>query len=178
MSGFASSVKRKFWFVDGLRRLRKQEAEREKKVTGSLSIMRRQQAPHPISDNTCSGSSNPPPDPTSTLEERCSASSRPDHCTLIANVAAMASSQLRAVQALTRGVRASSRTFTTSARRLEAQAPAPVTRTSETATVLETDSKAIAQAPNRATTWSRSQKPRALAMTGPRFEQTDFSLQV
>ncbi|KAL6867997.1 hypothetical protein J3F83DRAFT_761363 [Trichoderma novae-zelandiae] len=87
----------------------------------------------------------------------------------------MASSQLRAVQALTRGVRASSRTFTTSARRLEA--PAPVAGTSETAAVLETDSKAISQAPNRATVWSRSQKPRALAMTGPRFEQTDFSLQ-
>ncbi|KAL7821579.1 hypothetical protein M440DRAFT_1428750 [Trichoderma longibrachiatum ATCC 18648] len=89
----------------------------------------------------------------------------------------MASSQLRAVQALTRGVRASSRTFTTSARRLEAQAPAPVTRTSETDVVLETDPNAITQAPNRATIWSRSQKPRALAMTGPRFEQTDFSLQ-
>ncbi|KAM0252530.1 hypothetical protein ACHAQJ_007705 [Trichoderma viride] len=87
----------------------------------------------------------------------------------------MASSQLRAVQALTRNLRASSRTFTTSARRLEA--PTPVTSTSETAAVLETDSKAISQAPNRATVWSRSQKPRPTAMTGPRFEQTDFSLQ-
>ncbi|PNP47675.1 lactobacillus shifted protein [Trichoderma gamsii] len=87
----------------------------------------------------------------------------------------MASSQLRAVQTLTRNLRASSRTFTTSARRLEA--PTPVTSTSETAAVLETDSKAIGQAPNRAAVWSRSQKPRATAMTGPRFEQTDFSLQ-
>ncbi|KAL6910510.1 hypothetical protein GGI43DRAFT_378477 [Trichoderma evansii] len=87
----------------------------------------------------------------------------------------MASSQLRAVQTLTRNLRASSRTFTTSARRLEA--PTPVTSTSETAAVLETDAKAIGQAPNRAAVWSRSQKPRSTAMTGPRFEQTDFSLQ-
>ncbi|KIV93023.1 hypothetical protein PV10_04268 [Exophiala mesophila] len=28
------------------------------------------------------------------------------------------------------------------------------------------------QSPNRATTWSRSQQPREMAMTGPRFEQT------
>ncbi|KAF2768742.1 hypothetical protein EJ03DRAFT_328046 [Teratosphaeria nubilosa] len=34
------------------------------------------------------------------------------------------------------------------------------------------EEKRIAQAPNRATTWSRSQKPRAEAMVGPRFEQT------
>jgi NADH dehydrogenase (ubiquinone) Fe-S protein 6 len=33
------------------------------------------------------------------------------------------------------------------------------------------------QAPNRATTWSKSQRPRALAMVGPRFEQTILSLQ-
>ncbi|KAL2188480.1 hypothetical protein L209DRAFT_751436 [Thermothelomyces heterothallicus CBS 203.75] len=36
---------------------------------------------------------------------------------------------------------------------------------------------AVAQAPNRAEIWSRSQRPRAQAMTGPRFEQTDFELQ-
>ncbi|KAL7798351.1 hypothetical protein V8C37DRAFT_199283 [Trichoderma ceciliae] len=87
----------------------------------------------------------------------------------------MASSQLRAVQALTRNLRASSRTFTTSARRLEA--PTPVTSTSETAAVLETDAKATTQAPNRVAVWSRSQKPRSTAMSGPRFEQTDFTLQ-
>ncbi|KAJ9196648.1 hypothetical protein DTO164E3_6178 [Paecilomyces variotii] len=33
------------------------------------------------------------------------------------------------------------------------------------------------QAPNRATTWARSQQPRAQAMTGPRFEQTIIELQ-
>lgn len=30
----------------------------------------------------------------------------------------------------------------------------------------------VEQAPNRATVWSRSQRPRELAMSGPRFEQT------
>lgn len=33
------------------------------------------------------------------------------------------------------------------------------------------------QAPNRATTWARSQQPREKAMTGPRFEQTIMELQ-
>lgn len=36
----------------------------------------------------------------------------------------------------------------------------------------------VAQAPNRATTWSRSQQPRAKAMVGPRFEQTIMEAQV
>jgi NADH dehydrogenase (ubiquinone) Fe-S protein 6 len=34
------------------------------------------------------------------------------------------------------------------------------------------------QAPNRAKPWSRSQMPRELAMTGPRFEQTIMEQQV
>lgn len=34
------------------------------------------------------------------------------------------------------------------------------------------------QAPNRAEVWSRSQQPRARAMTGPRFEQTIMEYQV
>lgn len=34
------------------------------------------------------------------------------------------------------------------------------------------------QAPNRAGIWSRSQNPRAKAMSGPRFEQTIMELQV
>ena len=33
------------------------------------------------------------------------------------------------------------------------------------------------QAPNRAVTWARSQKPREQAMTGPRFEQTNLEYQ-
>lgn len=36
----------------------------------------------------------------------------------------------------------------------------------------------IQQAPNRAAVWSRSQNPRAKAMSGPRFEQTIMELQV
>jgi NADH dehydrogenase (ubiquinone) Fe-S protein 6 len=36
----------------------------------------------------------------------------------------------------------------------------------------------IAQAPNRQGIWSRSQKPRAEAMVGPRFEQTIMEDQV
>lgn len=34
------------------------------------------------------------------------------------------------------------------------------------------------QAPNREKTWSRSQQAREVAMTGPRFEQTNMELQV
>lgn len=36
----------------------------------------------------------------------------------------------------------------------------------------------IQQAENRATTWSKSQQPKADAMVGPRFEQIDISTQV
>jgi NADH dehydrogenase (ubiquinone) Fe-S protein 6 len=36
----------------------------------------------------------------------------------------------------------------------------------------------IQQAENRATTWSSSQRAKAAAIVGPRFEQTDLSTQV
>jgi NADH dehydrogenase (ubiquinone) Fe-S protein 6 len=36
----------------------------------------------------------------------------------------------------------------------------------------------LTQAPNRATTWAKSQQPRELGMTGPRFEQTILEFQV
>lgn len=36
----------------------------------------------------------------------------------------------------------------------------------------------IQQAENRATTWSKSQRSKADAFSGPRFEQTDLSAQV
>ena len=42
----------------------------------------------------------------------------------------------------------------------------------------EGENKRVMQAPNRAVVWSRSQNPRAKAMTGPRFEQTIMELQV
>jgi NADH dehydrogenase (ubiquinone) Fe-S protein 6 len=40
------------------------------------------------------------------------------------------------------------------------------------------ENKRVMQAPNRAAVWSRSQNPRAKAMTGPRFEQTIMEFQV
>ncbi|KAI8635073.1 hypothetical protein F5Y19DRAFT_470122 [Xylariaceae sp. FL1651] len=41
----------------------------------------------------------------------------------------------------------------------------------------ENAERGLKQAPNRTEIWSRSQRPRAKAMVGPRFEQTDFELQ-
>ncbi|KAM0346815.1 hypothetical protein ACHAPU_005155 [Fusarium lateritium] len=88
----------------------------------------------------------------------------------------MATSQLRAMSAFARSARLSQRAFTTSARQFES---AVSTKTNENspAPVTENKSVEIGQAPNRVGVWSRSQKPRAQAMTGPRFEQTDFDLQ-
>ena len=76
----------------------------------------------------------------------------------------------------------SKRTFTATARQLsQTQTPTPAapTTTAE-AEVAETvrPASAVMQAPNRAEVWSRSQRPRSEAMTGPRFEQTDFDAQV
>lgn len=89
----------------------------------------------------------------------------------------MATSQLRVIGVFARSARLSQRAFTTSARQFEA---AVSTKTNETspASVNENKPAEISQAPNRVGIWSRSQKPRAQAMTGPRFEQTDFDLQV
>ncbi|KAH6998465.1 hypothetical protein BKA56DRAFT_567749 [Ilyonectria sp. MPI-CAGE-AT-0026] len=88
----------------------------------------------------------------------------------------MATSQLRAIGALARNARLSQRAFTTSARQLEAAVTKSTTETAPAAAD-ETKSVEANQAPNRVGVWSRSQKPRAVAMTGPRFEQTDFSVQ-
>ncbi|KAI1117933.1 hypothetical protein F5Y14DRAFT_290675 [Nemania sp. NC0429] len=79
---------------------------------------------------------------------------------------------------------AARRTFAASARLGEA-APVnvkgettPETKSEEDSLGLtENQERGLKQAPNRTEIWSRSQKPRAAAMTGPRFEQTDFSLQ-
>jgi hypothetical protein len=89
----------------------------------------------------------------------------------------MATSQLRAIGVFARSARLSQRAFSTSARQFEA---AVSTKTNEAspAPIDENKPAVINQAPNRAGVWSRSQKPRAQAMTGPRFEQTDFDLQV
>ncbi|KOS19220.1 Lactobacillus shifted protein [Escovopsis weberi] len=93
----------------------------------------------------------------------------------------MASSQIRALRPLMRSLRAPQRAFTTSAPRFEASAGVPASSKHEpadaAAAVPEDQAKEPSQAPNRLSVWSRSQKPRSQAMTGPRFEQTDFSLQ-
>ncbi|KAK3295725.1 uncharacterized protein B0H64DRAFT_442093 [Chaetomium fimeti] len=75
--------------------------------------------------------------------------------------------------------------FGTTARRFqETPAPPPTSTTSTTANTQTAPQvtegpvpTAVAQSPNRADVWSRTQQPRAAAMTGPRFEQTDFELQ-
>lgn len=90
----------------------------------------------------------------------------------------MAANHLRAIGSLSSTLRLSHRALTTSARRLEAAVPAaPKTETSPAA-IDEAQPKEVTQAPNRLGVWSRSQKPRVKAMMGPRFEQTDFDLQV
>ncbi|OAA39487.1 NADH:ubiquinone oxidoreductase 18.4kD subunit [Beauveria brongniartii RCEF 3172] len=89
----------------------------------------------------------------------------------------MAAPQLRIFGGLARSMRVSRRAFSVSARQLESTVP---TTRDEFKTPTKTgDSVAveIGQAPNRVEVWSRNQKPRATAMTGPRFEQTDFELQ-
>jgi hypothetical protein len=108
-------------------------------------------------------------------------------------VAAAAARELpRHTQQLTK--RSATVAFSTTARQNQSQnqsqsqeppAPPPAATTSTTAHTQTapqvTDGPAptaVAQAPNRAEVWSRSQQPRAAAMSGPRFEQTDFELQV
>ena len=85
----------------------------------------------------------------------------------------MSTASLRTLGSLTRRLRVPSRAFTTTARQFEAptQNSVPVEA--------EVEPKAVAQqAPNRVGVWARGQKPRAQAMTGPRFEQTDLAVQV
>ena len=107
-----------------------------------------------------------------------------------------------------RAVRLSPRTFTSSAQLLrqgpgtgenfnQANDPSPrkltpnVSETNETAvtsfgasdaplqeSVEDAEKQRQLQAPNRKGVWSKSQMPRELAMSGPRFEQTIMELQV
>ncbi|KAK4137171.1 hypothetical protein BT67DRAFT_438427 [Trichocladium antarcticum] len=76
----------------------------------------------------------------------------------------------------------SKRSFTATGRQLESatsgSATTPTTADTKVPHVPEgAVPTAASQAPNRAEIWSRNQRPRAVAMTGPRFEQTDFELQ-
>lgn len=90
----------------------------------------------------------------------------------------MATSQMRAIGAFARSVRMSQRAFTTSARQFQA-APTLKTPTEKAPVeVEEATTVEVTQAPNRQGIWTRSQRPRTKAMSGPRFEQTDFSVQV
>ena len=71
---------------------------------------------------------------------------------------------------------AAARTLTTTARRVEAAKPSP---TAKAPADLEADPAALGQqAPNRIDVWARGQQHRTKAMSGPRFEQTEGTLQV
>lgn len=70
------------------------------------------------------------------------------------------------------------RAFTTTARQLEEKAVAPTSTETPVPKLHSQTPAEVPQAPNRKEIWSRSQRPRNVAMTGPRFEQTDFDLQV
>ncbi|KAK4156702.1 lactobacillus shifted protein [Chaetomidium leptoderma] len=82
--------------------------------------------------------------------------------------------------------------FSTTARQFQeapTPTPTPTPTTTTTANTTQTPLPQVAdgpapttavsssQAPNRAEVWSRDQRARSAAMTGPRFEQTDFELQ-
>ncbi|RKU44226.1 hypothetical protein DL546_005373 [Coniochaeta pulveracea] len=102
----------------------------------------------------------------------------------------MTATRLRAVKSVARQLAIPRRTFAVTSRQCEAgntgnyagenqsKAPAVTTDGKPQVTPVGSDKGTeILQAPNRAEIWSRSQRPRAEAMTGPRFEQTDFDLQ-
>ncbi|KAB5570818.1 hypothetical protein GE09DRAFT_1055601 [Coniochaeta sp. 2T2.1] len=99
----------------------------------------------------------------------------------------MSASRLRAIQPFIRQLASSRRGFAVSARQLEAKASHPNPGPETKAPAVTTDAtpqvtpgavqQEVLQAPNRSEIWSRNQRPRSEAMTGPRFEQTDFDLQ-
>lgn len=97
---------------------------------------------------------------------------------LLHRTSTMYPSRLRVAQQLSRQC---ARSFTTSGHQLYSSSTVPAPEKSEQNTVQVTPTgpaAVVKQAPNRAEVWSRSQKPRSEAMTGPRFEQTNFDLQV
>ncbi|EJT81383.1 hypothetical protein GGTG_01364 [Gaeumannomyces tritici R3-111a-1] len=90
----------------------------------------------------------------------------------------MSGTSLRAARQLASRARLSARGFAVSARQLDsAAAVATPKETAPQTTDPSAQPTEVLQAPNRTDVWARSQKPRSKAMTGPRFEQTDFSLQ-
>ena len=87
------------------------------------------------------------------------------------------STALRTLRGL-QGLRSRTRALSTTARRAEAktQQPSP---TRKAPADLEADPATLnQQAPNRIDVWARGQAQRTKAMTGPRFEQTDPTMQV
>ncbi|KAI0909805.1 hypothetical protein F4823DRAFT_407241 [Ustulina deusta] len=91
---------------------------------------------------------------------------------------------IRSAAKFPRQICAARRTFAVSARLCEKNPinakgeTTPETKSEEDSLGLtENAERGLDQAPNRTGIWSRSQKPRAAAMSGPRFEQTDFDLQ-
>ncbi|KAK0722764.1 zinc-finger domain-containing protein [Lasiosphaeria miniovina] len=94
----------------------------------------------------------------------------------------MYASRLRPVaHRLARQCAHSQRSFAVTARQLDSATAVPAAKTAASPAVPqklpEEPTTAVQQAPNRTEIWSRSQQPRSQAMTGPRFEQTDFDLQ-
>lgn len=88
----------------------------------------------------------------------------------------LSSTCLRSARGL---ARLAPRSFATTARQLDTKSVAPTPSTESPVPKTESQLPAeLPQAPNREGIWSRSQRPRREAMTGPRFEQTDFDLQV
>ncbi|PSS03754.1 hypothetical protein BD289DRAFT_478248 [Coniella lustricola] len=87
----------------------------------------------------------------------------------------MSTPSVRAARGL---ARLAQRSFSTTARHLESKAVTSAPSTASPVAKKETQVPVeLPQAPNRKEIWSRSQKPRDVAMSGPRFEQTDFDLQ-
>jgi NADH dehydrogenase (ubiquinone) Fe-S protein 6 len=82
------------------------------------------------------------------------------------------------MSSLARAMRVPRAAFTTSARQLEAAVPTANKSQTSPTPIDENKPAVINQAPNRVEPWSRSQQPRSKAMTGPRFEQTNFDEQV
>lgn len=88
------------------------------------------------------------------------------------------STALRTLRGL-QGLRAPARALSTTARRAEANSQQPPSPTRKAPAYVEADPATLnQQAPNRIDVWARGQAPRTKAMTGPRFEQTEPTMQV
>ena len=88
----------------------------------------------------------------------------------------MSTAPLRTLRGLSLLRAPAARTLSTTARRADAAKPSP---TAKAPADVEADPTALGQqAPNRIDVWARGQQHRTKAMSGPRFEQTEGTLQV